>query len=972
PDATTATLVVELKDTSVTSKVANGTNAFDSATLVVELKDTSVTSKVANGTNAFDYVATVKDGNGNAMSGVVVNWSKAPDNDATLSATTSTTDASGVATITLTSTTKAVADVVVTGAVSTLFTASDDATKVSFVPDATTATLVVELKDTSVTSKVANGTNAFDYVATVKDGNGNAMSGVVVNWSKAPDNDATLSATTSTTDASGIATITLTSTTEEVKDIVVKGEVTTPFTSSGTATKVSFTAELELVLSWENGITSATVDEQPTFSVVVRNKNSHTLIPNKTITFTLASNGDGKPSIYPSTVTSGADGSVTQAPAVSDHTPETVTVTGQITGTTITADLSIPFSAGAINANTSTIYADPDVIFANGTSTSKIVYTPKDSYGNPVTSVDASSISSDIIGITDSGITIGSWALVNNHYEAVLTSGTKIGDIKVIPVIDGKDGIARTTSKILTLIAGAVEVSKGEIKAVPNQIVANGTATSRIEFRPRDASGNFIATLDPATISQVITAQDINGPKDTTMSAWSYDSGAGAYVSTLRSGVTIGVINIMPTVNSANAAAIGVTGTLELIDNPRSNINIAIANTDIAIADGVATNAITITLTDDGGTALPNRKVTVTPSNSELSINGTLASVDFTTDADGKVSLTMASTYASWLGSNGFTVTSEGFSAQGQTTFSLYVDQDTSLISLDKNVLYNNGTDKLTATYKPVDKKGRAIPAGLLNVTFSTTDLGSTQVITPNGYVATVSSQSSPSDYKLSATMTNYSHGWQPSPVDYKLQPISGVLLAVLEVTPKLCGTAANGMSNGMPFSYCSQTDGVDYYHSGLGFIVELKEASPLWDKQITLHSSTVDGAIYISSKDGAKQQNCSVPVSVAQSWMNDFGGASTQNLDLSFTSKNLIDTYDAPGFIRPSSGGGGGVGACDVYLNQDLYAPLKPDLQGSGNVLFEAYTTNPKSTTSFKVPLTGQRMDVGKLSSITVNIYAN
>ncbi|MBH9976339.1 hypothetical protein H3S98_11750, partial [Bartonella sp. B10834H15] len=130
----------------------------------------------------------------------------------------------------------------------------------------------------------------------------------------------------------------------------------------------------------------------------------------------------------------------------------------------------------------------------------------------------------------------------------------------------------------------------------------------------------------------------------------------------------------------------------------------------------------------------------------------------------------------SWLGSNGFTVTLEGFSAQGETNFSLYVDQKNSLVSLDKAILYNNGTDKLTATYAPVDKEGRAIPAELLPVTFSTTDLGSTQVITQNGLVATVSSKSSPSNYRLSVTMTNYSQGWQPKPVNYKLQPLSGVL----------------------------------------------------------------------------------------------------------------------------------------------------------------------------------------------------
>lgn len=136
--------------------------------------------------------------------------------------------------------------------------------------------------------------------------------------------------------------------------------------------------------------------------------------------------------------------------------------------------------------------------------------------------------------------------LIDDHYEAVLTSGKKIGSIKVIPIVNGKDGISRTSNDILTLTVDEIDASQGEIKAVPNSIVANGKTTSRIEFRPRDKAGNFIATLDPSKIAQIVTAQDPNGPDDVKFSSWSYDKGAGAYVSTLTSGTKVGKINIMP------------------------------------------------------------------------------------------------------------------------------------------------------------------------------------------------------------------------------------------------------------------------------------------------------------------------------------------------------------------------------------------------------------------------------------------
>ena len=830
----------------------------------------------------------------------------------------------------------------------------------------------------SPTSIVANNIETSTLTFTAKDTNGNPITGikdklvfdVVIKGGSAPESGkVTVSAIAET--ESGVYTATLKGTIANVYTITPK------FNNKAVgnlSAEVTLTGNIELVLAWENGITSATVDEQPTFSVVVRDRDSGTLVPNKTVTFTLSSNGGGKPSIYPSTVTSGTDGTITQAPAVSDHKAETVTVTGQISGTNVTASLSIPFIAGEMNANASTIKADPDSILANGSTTSKIIYEPKDRYGNPITSIDASIIESVIIGIDDSGIKIDSWSLVDNHYEAILTSGHKTGDIKVIPVINGKDGIARTTNNILNLYAGDIDASQGEIKAIPNEIVANGKSTSRIEFRPRDAAGNFIATLDTTKIGQKITAQEVDGPLDMKMSAWSYDRGAGAYVSTLTSGTTKGVINIMPTVNGVDAATIGVTRTLKLVENSGSNINIAIANTDTAIADGVETNTIIITLTDDSGTALPDKNVTVIPSNSELSINGTLGSVDFTTDAEGKVSLRMASTFASWLGSNGFTVNSGGFSAQGQTSFSLYVDQDTSLVSLDKDILYNDGIDQLTATYKPLDKKGRAIPADQLNVTFSTTDLDPTQVIKQNGYTAKVSTQNkSPSDYYLSATMINYNHGWQPKPVKYTLAPIKGVLLAILEVTPKLCGAIDNNNVS------CTPNDTVDYRSSGLGFVIKLAYANPLWDKVLYLSSSNVSGNLTVTNKEGTQSQNCSISVSELNSWMNDFGSQYTNDevgtlnyaLLMNFTKYNSFDTYSLG---QKSRGGtksppGGGIGLCDV---KD-FSPLNPHLTGSGNIDFEVRTYNPLSFSKFSVPLTGMRIDVGELSTvIRVPIYAS
>ncbi|MEX9217136.1 Ig-like domain-containing protein, partial [Providencia rettgeri] len=179
----------------------------------VVLKD-ETQSKVANGENAFTYTAYVVDENGNPVTekGVTVNWTQDKGADVTLPAT-SETNAQGEATITLTSTKTAVADITVSAKVGETGTAVNADKTVSFTYDINSAKVgSVVLKD-ETQSKVANGENAFTYTAYVVDENGNPVTekGVTVNWTQDKGADVTLPAT-SETNAQGEATITLTST----------------------------------------------------------------------------------------------------------------------------------------------------------------------------------------------------------------------------------------------------------------------------------------------------------------------------------------------------------------------------------------------------------------------------------------------------------------------------------------------------------------------------------------------------------------------------------------------------------------------------------------------------------------------------------------------------------------------------------------------------------------------------------------
>ncbi|MET4861932.1 Ig-like domain-containing protein [Morganella morganii] len=188
-----------------------------------------VVQKVADGVSFFTYTAQIVDGNGNDVhqADLVVNWTQNKGSDVELSAATSKTDAAGKATITLTSTKKAVDDVIVRAQYEETAAVPADNT-VSFIYNITSAKVGTVKLDDTVTQKVADGISVFTYTAEMVDGNGNPVrqADLVVSWTQNKGSDVELSATTSKTDDTGKATITLTSTKKAVDDILVSAQYT--------------------------------------------------------------------------------------------------------------------------------------------------------------------------------------------------------------------------------------------------------------------------------------------------------------------------------------------------------------------------------------------------------------------------------------------------------------------------------------------------------------------------------------------------------------------------------------------------------------------------------------------------------------------------------------------------------------------------------------------------------------------------
>lgn len=206
------------------------------------------TKAVANNSDVVTWSVTVKDQNGNILPNLSINWSS-DDTELTLSGSSSVTNAQGVATIT--GRTLTARDAIVTATVpgngKTL-----SAAKVTFIGDAKTATLLTLTADR--TTVLANGSDSVTYTVDIEDVNHNKVPDATIAWqttinhlsaATTKSNDSGIATVKLSGNELGLATVTATINTSELKDANVKfintiedTWVVTTNTSSYTSTEI--------------------------------------------------------------------------------------------------------------------------------------------------------------------------------------------------------------------------------------------------------------------------------------------------------------------------------------------------------------------------------------------------------------------------------------------------------------------------------------------------------------------------------------------------------------------------------------------------------------------------------------------------------------------------------------------------------------------------------------------------------------
>lgn len=670
----------------------NGQHAMqtNAITFIADTSTQKVTSimmtksqAVANGTDAITYEATVQDTQGNPVVGAAVDWS-ADMKEAVLTPQQTESDEAGKSSITVTSV-KA-GSVIVNAKVDNA--PSYYADSALFIADKTTAKVIDVVSDRQ--SALANGTDKMKLRATILDAHNNPVPEAQVAWSVAPASGI-MSADSSMTDTSGVATVDLSS------QNVATYQVTA--TSNGTNGDVS-----GLVFTVDSA--TAHLDKLTSSATSIIADGSHTI----TLTASVVDQA-GHP-VADEAINWSADNSNAQLSAAQTRTNDRgqaqITVTSQsVISTVVTAQRgqaeslrseTLNFTADMSTAQVTAIVSDKTQVTANDVDSATVSATVKDDEGHLLPGVTVNWT----MNKTD-GTELGGRNSVtdDNGVATTMLKSAKIGSVKVAADVNGQN--AKQTGEIIFVSDKATQ-TVASVTLDKTTATANGTDAVTYQATVQDAKGNPIAgaTVDwsadmpAAVLSSQETVSDDSGQTNITVTSVK----AGSVVVSARAGTTTPYA-----ANSASFIADKTTAKVVEITGDRTSV----------LANGTDKIAVSATVTDGHDNPLENVSVdwAATPA------GGTLSATSSMTDASGTAKVDLSSQNVATYQVTGSTNnTSESVDGLAFTvdTASAYI----SSLTADKSV--DIVADKDTVTLTAVVLDANKHPVANATVNWSSSD----------------------------------------------------------------------------------------------------------------------------------------------------------------------------------------------------------------------------------------------------------
>ncbi|EAA8990352.1 hypothetical protein EA554_24915, partial [Salmonella enterica subsp. enterica serovar Pomona] len=276
PQGNTSGTLTDTQAETVTVSAAAGTSQPTAADKAVEFRTATLQDNTPDATekpvgdgpgSTFTFTATVKDNTGAPVKDAEIKWRQDGGTDYRLSADTVRTDDQGKAQVTLTDPMHKATDRIT---VTATYNGKSVGADVAYVADATTAAVsALTLADPTVTTRAADGTDAFAWNALVTDQYGNKVKNADVTWST--DTAGTPPAqTTSQTGNTGEASTTLTSATP-VSNVHMQAKTAVQQTAYTSPVGVSFVvagaATITGAVTTDNSVADGATADVVTISV---------------------------------------------------------------------------------------------------------------------------------------------------------------------------------------------------------------------------------------------------------------------------------------------------------------------------------------------------------------------------------------------------------------------------------------------------------------------------------------------------------------------------------------------------------------------------------------------------------------------------------------------------------------------------------------------------------------------------------
>ncbi|BFI47717.1 hypothetical protein KD2_01600 [Yersinia pseudotuberculosis] len=556
-------------------------------------------------------------------------------------------------------------------------------TRVTFVADASTA----QLKLTSfLDNQLANGKAGNIAQALVTDAYDNPLANQSVSF--ALDNGAVIESRGDASSASGIVLMRFNNT------LAGMTTVTATLDSTGQTETLEMhfvagkAASIELTMTKDNAVAN-NIDTNEV-QVLVTDADGNAI--NGAVVNLTSNSGMN---ITPNSVTTGSDGTAT---ATLTHTlAGSLPINARIdqVSKTINATFIADVSTAQIIASDMFIIVNDQV--ANGQAVNAVQARVTDSYGNP--------IQGQLVEFVLSNTGTIQYKLEETSAEGgvmVTFTNTRAGITNVTATVVSSRSSQNVDTTFIADVTTA-HIAESDLMVIVDNAVANNSEKNEVHARVTDAKGNVLS-------GQTVIFTSGNGAAITTVNGISDGNGlTKATLTHTLAGTSVVTAKVGNRVQSKDTTFIADSTTATI---RASDLTITRNN---ALADGVATNAARVIVTDANGNPVPSMFVGYTSDNGAL-----LTPSSGTTDSSGTFSTTFTHTTAG-ISKVTAAIVTMGISQAKDAVF--IADRSTARVSaltVEKNDSLANNSDRNIVQAHIKDANGNVITG--MNVNFSATE----------------------------------------------------------------------------------------------------------------------------------------------------------------------------------------------------------------------------------------------------------